>query len=788
MWKRAAAIGVGFASLTLVGACLYRPRGGVAAQAVASVRQQKTIVDLVDNYDRHVRPILEKKCAQCHTSTSERPFYYDLPVVGLVMKPYIDGTIRQGRSHFDFSEGLPVKRLGATTEFLIRIREAVHADTMPPTAYTLAHPLTRLTREEKRLLFEWAETGAGVLAAERTSPASAEGSAPAGPGPVTSAAKAAEIAKAIVAACPVADPTLPSAQKDCAEKLAKLDILKTAMSDPFLWGQHAHTTRFNPLVFRKLYLSLLMFPGTFSIKEEGDLLVIRFPYQFRGGLDAGLYPYPFWHSGKKWTNYHQCKDLLLVVKNGTLVGGMRSAERHADPQPMTSRKWDGKWSWLAGAIQEPHVTLFENLFSSGNPYVGQLDAAYRKMALGFQSFNCLGCHSPDNDVHMKMLELFNLPNQALSARGRLVTALESNTMPPGKGIEDPTSRRTLTELAREFKTLGDKAFEFEGEKQPDRMNVSLSAIQPLKTSQALRAFVTNYDDNTVSVIDPEAGRVVATVKTGANPMGVGVAPDGKAVYVSNEADGTLSVVSPTSNEVVGTVPLGPNPRHLAVSADGRHVFTALNGSNTVAVVDTAARKVVKLVPVGREPHMVLRSPDGKTIYANSQGEGKLVAIDASTFEVTRQIAVMAAPRPFTITPDGKKIFQTIRWFNGVLIVDPIRNQIVDQVPVGDSQFAPEGREAHGCDVTPDGKQLWLTTQNAEELTILDAQSNGVVGKMKVGKEANWIRFTPDGKRAILSSTKTDSVSIVSVPDRKVVATMKVGSHPKRLAVGMVVTR
>src|SRR5439155_26960887 len=133
------------------------------------------------------------------------------------------------------------------------------------------------------------------------------------------------------------------------------------------------------------------FEGTYSVRQAGDLLIVRLPYRFRGDLDPGLYPYPFWHSGKKWTNYHQCKYVLLVIKDGAIVAGYRSAERHEQAQPMAAKKWDGKWSWLAGNVQEPHVTLYENLFSASNPYVGQLDAAYRKLALGFQSFNCPGC-------------------------------------------------------------------------------------------------------------------------------------------------------------------------------------------------------------------------------------------------------------------------------------------------------------------------------------------------------------------------------------------------------------
>lgn len=84
-------------------------------------------------------------------------------------------------------------------------------------------------------------------------------------------------------------------------------------------------------------------------------------------------------------------------------------------------------------------------------------------------------------------------------------------------------------------------------------------------STAVRAFVTNFGGDGVSVIDPERGRLIANIKTGSKPHGVAIAPDGKAVYVSNEGDGTLSFIDPVSNEVVATLQVGKSPHQLEVS-------------------------------------------------------------------------------------------------------------------------------------------------------------------------------------------------------------------------------
>ena len=70
-----------------------------------------------------------------------------------------------------------------------------------------------------------------------------------------------------------------------------------------------------------------------------------------------------------------------------------------------------------------------------------------------------------------------------------------------------------------------------------------------------RGYVTNSDDDTVSVIDVATNTVVATVPVGSNPVAVAVTPDGAFAYVTNANDSTVLVIDSTTNTVVATVPV-----------------------------------------------------------------------------------------------------------------------------------------------------------------------------------------------------------------------------------------
>ncbi len=295
----------------------------------------------------------------------------------------------------------------------------------------------------------------------------------------TDAQFAEKLAQTLVTACPMADAADEAARHQCAAALTDATLLRDTMNAPFLWGQQqeagvieleTHTTRFDPRVFRRMYLSLYAFPPTHEVETDAQgRTLLRVQPRFRNRLDMGSYPYPFWHRAGKWTSYQQATDLVFIIKQGRLLGALRSFEVDATRE-MVAHEWSGQWSWKRGDTVMPFVTLYGYLFSKTNPHVGALDAAYRVMEQELRSQNCLACHSPDNAVAMAQLELFSYPNQALSGRHRIVKALEQKTMPIADAdrniagsFTDEASRLRALDAAKKFAQLGDQALTFEGE-------------------------------------------------------------------------------------------------------------------------------------------------------------------------------------------------------------------------------------------------------------------------------------------------------------------------------------
>src|SRR5690606_41086335 len=86
----------------------------------------------------------------------------------------------------------------------------------------------------------------------------------------------------------------------------------------------------------------------------------------------------------------------------------------------------------------------------------------------------------------------------------------------------------------------------------------------------------------------------------AKPVGVVVSPDGKRVYVANGHANSVSVIDAEMNRVIATIPVGRRPWGLAITPDGKKLYTANGISNDVSVIDTATNEVIATVKVEGE--------------------------------------------------------------------------------------------------------------------------------------------------------------------------------------------
>src|SRR2546427_5021737 len=182
--------------------------------------------------------------------------------------------------------------------------------------------------------------------------------------------------------------------------------------------------------------------------------------------------------------------------------------------------------------------------------------------------------------------------------------------------------------------------------------------------------VANKGDRSVSIVDAESGRQVATVAEGGTTgHELAASPDGGIAYVpiygnsgvgKPGSDGrNIVVIDIGSRKVIGNVDFGHGVRpHCAVFGpkDGL-LYVTTEIDNAISVIDPNTLKIVGTIPTGQaESHMLAISPDGTRGYTSNVGPGTVSVIDMESRKVTAVIPVSAEIQRIAVSVDGHMVF------------------------------------------------------------------------------------------------------------------------------------
>lgn len=160
----------------------------------------------------------------------------------------------------------------------------------------------------------------------------------------------------------------------------------------------------------------------------------------------------------------------------------------------------------------------------------------------------------------------------------------------------------------------------------------------------------------VGTVDVVTGMVTPLAAVGREPQFVAVKPGGSQLYVTNFDDDTVSVVS--GNTVVTTIPVGDGADGIAFSSNGARAYVTNFNAGTVSVIDTTTNSVIKTIAVGANPVGLTVSPDGTAIYVATFGSGKVTVIDTASLTVVEDIPVTDGPADVAFRPDGQRAYVT----------------------------------------------------------------------------------------------------------------------------------
>ena len=344
--------------------------------------------------------------------------------------------------------------------------------------------------------------------------------------------------------------------------------------------------------------------------------------------------------------------------------------------------------------------------------------------------------------------------------------------------------------------------------EPHRSPVALAL-----SSDGARLLTANQTAGSVSLVDTEAGKVLAEVSTGDRPAGVAISKDGKRGAVTHWYGYDLAVldVGADSLKVVGRVEVGPEPRGVVIGADGKSAYVAVGVANEVVRVDLDARKVTGRLAVGREPRGLALSPDGSKLLVGNARSQNMSVIDTNAWKVDRTIPVENDNlRQVAVGPDGvtgyvasmkNKGFATTS--NSIDLGWVLGQRITRVMLDGSEAYAtisldPQGRaasDAHGMAVSRDGKYLavglggthevmlfrtdlkrlpWRVNNSRDLISAELLRKDGRFRRVATGGRPTELAFAPDAKTLYAANYLGDAVTVIDADSAEVVRAIPLG--------------
>lgn len=199
---------------------------------------------------------------------------------------------------------------------------------------------------------------------------------------------------------------------------------------------------------------------------------------------------------------------------------------------------------------------------------------------------------------------------------------------------------------------------------------------------------------------------------------IAVLPDGRAAWVANQENEMLAIVR-TDGSDVQRRDIDMRPFDIAFSPDGRLAYVAGCKQEcvpgTVELIDTAQRSTQGHISVGTRPYRIAMAPDGGQFYTTNLGDGSLSVVDVRAQSVIATVHVGVEPTGLALARDGSVAYASSAQLGTVTAIDTVTHAIRNTLRVGD--------QAREVVVTPNGRRLYVSTQNAV-LAIETSAFNG----------------------------------------------------------------
>jgi len=305
-------------------------------------------------------------------------------------------------------------------------------------------------------------------------------------------------------------------------------------------------------------------------------------------------------------------------------------------------------------------------------------------------------------------------------------------------------------------------------------------------AQQPRLLVAQKGEGSIGIIDPVAGKLIASVpESGFTAHEIVVSPDGRLAYApiyGNSGVGQpgtdgheLNVIDIAAQKIVGKVDFGHGVRpHMPIFGRDGLLYVTTELDKAVTVIDPRTLKIVGAIPTGQpESHMLALSHDGRRGYTANVGPGTVSVLDIPARKTLAIIPISGNTQRIAITPDDKWVFTADQTAPRLAAIDTATNKVEHWIPI-------EGL-GYGTAPTLDGHYLLVTMPQVGKVAVVDIKTMQVVRAIATPADPEEVLMRPGGKIAYVSCVDSHQIAEIDLASWNVTRTIQDGKNSDGIA-------
>lgn len=217
------------------------------------------------------------------------------------------------------------------------------------------------------------------------------------------------------------------------------------------------------------------------------------------------------------------------------------------------------------------------------------------------------------------------------------------------------------------------------------------------------------------------------------------------LFLNHMGAGEVVVVDPGAGKVLATLPGFPRCTGILAVPDLGEIFVSAPGAGEVAAIDARSFKVLARMPAGRFPDGLAYDPAHHQVFVSDESGGRVFILDAKAHRALGSVDLGGEAGNTQYDPAAKLMYTNVQTRNELVAVDPETRRIAARIPL------PGADHNHGLFIDAERRLAFIACEGNARLLVLDLDTRKILASFPVGADPDVLAFDPGPRRLVMAS-------------------------------------